>query len=428
MAIPVEDFLNGVDYTAYGSWSGALVNQGFANLAPNDNAAGAEAIGLTLWSKDSALDTPRVPDPSGLGAGKWKRYLWVRIPHTSSTSKNPIIYGWNDSAVSDATLLKWLTPTVDTGELQDQIDTLVVQVNALQTSVNNVLAQVTAAVTQSNAAVTTAQTAVNTATNALNAANTAETDAQTAITGVAAVTVTANQALTNANAAVTTANAAATAAAAAQATANQALGSRKISEFRTGGAYSWFCPSGVTSVFAQVQGGGGGGGYSSFAPGVTGSGGGSGGYSEKRVTVVPGTIYGVVVGAGGIRSSSSASSVTAGTGGVSYFRSTAVILANGGVGGGSSNVGAGAGAAAGIGDVTLPGVAGEDAGPGGDANQGGSGGSSPSGGVGAQTEKTSPGVYAVSAPMGAGSGGNGSCSVPVTTNYSGTAGYVILTW
>ena len=60
---------------------------------------------------------------------------------------------------------------------------------------------------------------------------------------------------------------------------------------------NWTCPAGVTKVLATVVGGGGGGrGSSSTVQGQTG---GSGGYGIGIVTVTPGTVYTVTVGAGG---------------------------------------------------------------------------------------------------------------------------------
>lgn len=69
------------------------------------------------------------------------------------------------------------------------------------------------------------------------------------------------------------------------------------------GTFSWVCPAGVTQVFAKVWGGGGAGGSTSSAANSASASGGGGGYCEGLISVVPGSTYTVVVGAGGVAGS-----------------------------------------------------------------------------------------------------------------------------
>jgi hypothetical protein len=63
--------------------------------------------------------------------------------------------------------------------------------------------------------------------------------------------------------------------------------------FGTAGTVTWTCPAGVTSLTVACVGGSGGG-----AP--SGSGGGGGEFAGQTVTTVPGTVYTITVGAGGV--------------------------------------------------------------------------------------------------------------------------------
>lgn len=90
---------------------------------------------------------------------------------------------------------------------------------------------------------------------------------------------------------------------------------------------SWTCPSGVTQILLDGCGGGGGG---SCGAGSAANGNGGGGASSvigRVVTVVPGTIYTITIGAGG--SGGTSSSTTGTAGGTSSF-GTLLSLAGGG--------------------------------------------------------------------------------------------------
>jgi hypothetical protein len=109
-------------------------------------------------------------------------------------------------------------------------------------------------------------------------------------------------------------------------------------QFTTPGTYSWIAPLGVTSVSAVAVGAGGSGGFS--------CGGGGGALSWSNASVIPGTIYTVVVGLGGKSTASPFPS-----GGFSSFGSN-IVYAGGGYGagvrpgfgiGGNVRIGAGGG-------------------------------------------------------------------------------------
>ncbi|WP_298151813.1 choice-of-anchor D domain-containing protein [Flavobacterium sp.] len=118
-----------------------------------------------------------------------------------------------------------------------------------------------------------------------------------------------------------------------------ALSFAQTQTFTTSGSFT--VPAGVTSIQVEAWGGGGAGGAATGNPSA--GGGGSGGAYAKNtaVAVVPGTVYTVTVGTGGI------GALTAGAnGGSSWFGSTTTLLAVGGNGGArsttNSNTAAGA--------------------------------------------------------------------------------------
>lgn len=100
---------------------------------------------------------------------------------------------------------------------------------------------------------------------------------------------------------------------------NRAVGFKKeIARYTSSG--NWVCPADVTEVDAWLVGGGGGG-------GINRGGGGGGGYCyyAKKIPVVPGTTYPIVIGAGGARQTNG--------GTTSAFN----FIAEGGNAGGDSN-------------------------------------------------------------------------------------------
>jgi hypothetical protein len=95
------------------------------------------------------------------------------------------------------------------------------------------------------------------------------------------------------------------------------------------GTYEWIAPAGVTSVSVVAVGGGGGGGSTGSNGGGGGGGGGLG--WKNNITVIPGQGYGVVVGIGGTRDSST-------HGGQSFFIDPSIVA---GLGGNSSSTASG---------------------------------------------------------------------------------------
>lgn len=106
-------------------------------------------------------------------------------------------------------------------------------------------------------------------------------------------------------------------------------------QYTTAGTYSWTAPEGVYFVSAVCVGGGGAG----FQIADSGGGGGGGGLGWKNnISVTPGQVYTVVVGAGGISSSGSSTS-----GGASYFINSSTVQGSGGGAGTTSSAGTGGG-------------------------------------------------------------------------------------
>ena len=70
--------------------------------------------------------------------------------------------------------------------------------------------------------------------------------------------------------------------------------------FSTVGTTTWTCPAGVTSVQVECWGGGGAGGGVANVKYILAGGGAGGNYQVATVQVVPGTVYNIVVGAGGV--------------------------------------------------------------------------------------------------------------------------------
>lgn len=103
---------------------------------------------------------------------------------------------------------------------------------------------------------------------------------------------------------------------------------------------TWTCPANVTMVYAEAWGGGGGG------LGGTGGSAGGGGYAAGWISVTPGTVYTITIGAGG--------AANAGNGG----NTTGLGLTGGG--GGAGSAGAGLPGTASGGTINLSGQPGED--------------------------------------------------------------------
>ncbi len=177
----------------------------------------------------------------------------------------------------------------------------------------------------------------------------------------------------------------------------------------TPGTFSWLCTAGITQVYFEAFGGGGGGGGGGGNVGEAGGGGGA--YAaRKAVPVTPGTVYTIVVGAGGADETASghphagASTTFTGDSGVQ-------VIAAGGSGGDDITSGQGGQAASSTGDSGLV-FSGGNGGAGlSSASTGGGGGgaSANPGGAGANGTNagTSSGQAGGTGVNGGGSGGQG---------------------
>lgn len=166
MALLPADFIKGIDFTVLASASAGDHNTLIDGATPSADR------GILLWSIDTALNTPDVPNAAT--TTKWKRYIWLRIPFAGATDKTPKLYMWNDDATSVATYLKWLQVTADFSSIQAQLNALDIRVDDLEASIATALAT-------ANAANATAATANINATAALTTATTANTNALQAL-------------------------------------------------------------------------------------------------------------------------------------------------------------------------------------------------------------------------------------------------------
>ena len=220
----------------------------------------------------------------------------------------------------------------------------------------------------------------------------------------------------------------------------------QVNTYSVAGTYSWVCPPGVTSVIVEAWGGGGAGGGTGTTTGTLriGGGGGGGAYGRSTLTVIPGTTYTIVVGAGGTGVSAAAGN----PGGTSSFNSTLVTALGGDPGGATNNATAGTAGAGGgtgvattiftggngsVGTATASGSGGGGAGNaanGGNATGGTAGTGGTVGGGAGSAGRTANGAGAAgTAPGGGGSGGYAAtASATARAGGAGGAGKVILTY
>lgn len=98
-------FKKQIDITALTSLNGSEVNQLFETGLFEDSKGGI------IYTIDTALDTPNVPDPDladGMGVIPiWlKRFIWMRIPFDDSQVVK--LYTWHPYGASVATFLQWI--------------------------------------------------------------------------------------------------------------------------------------------------------------------------------------------------------------------------------------------------------------------------------------------------------------------------------
>jgi hypothetical protein len=201
-----------------------------------------------------------------------------------------------------------------------------------------------------------------------------------------------------------------------------------VQSFTTVGSTTWTAPIGVTSVEYIVVGGGGGGGGGYD----TGSGGGGGGgmvLTGTTITINPGSVYTVVVGAGGVASTNNYPTINETSGGDGVSSSFDTITALGGDGGKSSRTQTGGSGKGGEAQTLSASAVGGSGGGNSGTSAGGSGG----GGGGANTAGTngvpgaggSGGTGIVNSLSGSsityGTGGNGARGNTTTSGANGTS-------
>lgn len=166
--------------------------------------------------------------------------------------------------------------------------------------------------------------------------------------------------------------------------------------FNSPGENTFFVPAGVNSLIVEVWGAGGGGG--GRTENGTGGGGGGGGYSRSEIIVIPGSVYTVWVGAGGLSGINGEDSWVAPTDDIT----NRIVLAKGGESPGINTPAGGLGgsSANGIGTFRFSGGNGATAA----ANAGGGGGSSAGIGIDGNPATDREGA---NAPGGGGPGGDG---------------------
>lgn len=190
MPLLEQDFEKGVDFTALLIASGADHNELIENGTPfQDSSNGGK--GLILTTKDSALNTPDVPDPTvDAGFTKWKKYIWSRIPFNNT--QKPKIYCWQEDSPDVPTYYRWVEVAADLTQIEADVATALANAAAA-------LALATTANTNANNALNVANTAINNSNTAVTIANNAIAIANNNTTNITNLTtlVTTLQALAN---------------------------------------------------------------------------------------------------------------------------------------------------------------------------------------------------------------------------------------
>jgi len=211
-------------------------------------------------------------------------------------------------------------------------------------------------------------------------------------------------------------------------------------EFATNGTFNWTVPAGVSQITVEVWGGGGAGGGSNNytdCQGAGGAGGGGGAYASSNLSVTPGQILQVVVGAGG----TGVSGANGTDGGPSFVGNdtnpdNALVLAANGTGGTANTAGGQPPGGAGgtvedsVGQIRIAGGNGTNGDSGGLcwSGDGGDGANGGSGGAGFDGAENKNG-YTGNATGGGGGGGRTSgTDGGAHAGGAGAAGKVVITW
>ena len=193
---PSQDLTNAIDWTGLTGFNQSMMQGAFVNLTPMAGS-GSDGLGLVIYTIDSAVGIPTVPNPGLNNNGKWTRYVWVRILNAAdSNSPAAFLYVWNPGTTNDATYLHWSSINVTNTAITASINSIINQLATTTDVASTASSQAAAAVIAAGNATTAATNASSAAATASNAAATAQTTANTAQT-------TANQALVLAQAGAT---------------------------------------------------------------------------------------------------------------------------------------------------------------------------------------------------------------------------------
>ena len=197
--------------------------------------------------------------------------------------------------------------------------------------------------------------------------------------------------------------------------------------FTTAGTTTWTVPTGVFRVRVRLVGGGGGGAGGNGASTWSSGGGASGGYSEGFVSVTPGQVIVVTIGAGGA-GSAQGNGNSGSTGGTTSFGAfMSATGGSGGFGGTSTSSGGSPGVGSGGSELNLFGANGGDGNPTSALIQGGYGASSAFGG-GGRTATLNVGAIVNGLAPGSGGGGIWETGAGAQAGGNGAPGAVFLEW
>lgn len=201
MALTTQDFTKGIDFTGINPATGADHNVLIESAFPKEDTDN-DGKGLILKTTDSALNTPVVPDASS--NNKWRRYLWIRVPHADAADTKPKIYAWNQSANLDPSYLRWIETNIDIEALNANVASAQSDAIEALNKVDNLSNIANTALNNANTALTTANTAKATADGLEGQIDTANDVANDAKTDAANAMAKAIEALTAAGAGITT--------------------------------------------------------------------------------------------------------------------------------------------------------------------------------------------------------------------------------
>ena len=195
-----QDFKRNIDFTTLPSNIAAGGDHNnLVDLTEPQADSASTGKGLTLFTTDTGLNVPDVPDPTVAGYSKWVRYIWIRAPFAGSGAAAKL-YTWNPETTHDAILLFWQLQTADIVAIDIAIAAATAASTTADTNASNAVATANAASTVATTANTNATTAAANALSALNTGTAAQSTANTALANAASAVTTANAASAVANA------------------------------------------------------------------------------------------------------------------------------------------------------------------------------------------------------------------------------------